>query len=119
MGKLAIFVLGVVIGSTWLTSHQAGSTTVCADSARSSQSAPVRSEPDDQHDYLDKIRNVGGELWQRIVRPMLASAASHTLDALIDLLRTVADNSSGEARSHASLDRKAPAASMTERAAPP
>jgi len=112
MGKLAIFVLGVAIGSTWLTSHQATSTAVCADSARSSESAPARAVPDDHgHDeYMDKLRGVGGELWHRIVQPMLASAATHTLDALLDLLHTVADNSSSDARARASLDRRTPAA---------
>jgi hypothetical protein len=108
MVKLAIFVLGVLIGSTWLTGRQAVSATVCVDSARSSKSAGAGSEPADHDDYMDKIRVVGGELWHRIVQPMVASAATHTLDALTNLLRNIADNLSSEGRSHASLDRKAP-----------
>jgi hypothetical protein len=110
MVKLAIFVLGVMIGSTWLTSRQASSTTVCMDSTRSDESAPAQPEPRDHDDYLDKIRSVGGELWHRVVQPALASAAAHTLDALINLLHSVADNSSNDGRARASLDRKAPAA---------
>ena len=119
MGKLAIFVLGVAIGSTWLTGRQAASATICAESATSSERAPARSEPRDQDDYLGKIRVLGGELWHRFVQPALASAATHTLDALTQLVRNIADNASSGARSQASLDRNAPVASTPARESKP
>ena len=110
IGKLAIFVLGVAIGSSWLTGRQAASMPVCVDSVPGSKNAPARSHPEDHDDYMDKLRVVGGELWHRIVQPMVASAAAHTLDALMNLLRNAADNAHSDGRSHASLDPKAPAA---------
>jgi hypothetical protein len=110
IGKLAIFVLGVAIGSSWLTDRQAASVPVCVDSAPGSKSAPAQSDQEDHDDSMDKLRVVGGELWHRIVQPMVASAAAHTLDALMDLLRNAADHAQSDGRSHASLDPKAPAA---------
>jgi hypothetical protein len=104
MGKTAIILIGFIIAWSWMT-HQSVGPGSYRDSevAVSEREPPSRSTPSRTDEHLDTVRELGGVLWEQLLRPTLVAAATFTLDTLSRLLATVADELPGEHSGHGSL----------------
>lgn len=104
MGKYTILVVALAMGWSWMTQqHPVGSATPREGAAsmpeRDRPSHPSPSEIDD--DTQDQLRDIGGKLWEQLLRPALVATAAYALNGLSWLLRRAAEELPNE---HATQD---------------